>query len=1091
MSDHEHASPGRAPRPTPDYSQGGGGVIGWWARNSVAANLLMVIAIVGGFIGYMQMERLVFPSAAQNVVTIDAFWQGASPQELEEQILVRVEEAVADLEGIVEITARASENSGFVRIEANRSIDMQRFVNDVKLRVDAINNLPPAAERLVVRQNLNENWFMGMALHGDIDLVELKRLADEIRDEVSEEVYGASRAIVSATLGEEVSIEISDEKLREFGLTFDEVANAIRAESVNVGGGSVRTESGNVSVAVRNQANTAEDFENIIVRQTEDSATLYVRDIGTVNDGFVDANFEATFNGEPMAIIALRSLENDMNVVRTQRELKEYIESKQAELQNKGVTLTLWWDDSEAFFARTKTVLNSAAIGLMLVTLVLILFLRPIVAFWTGVGIATAFFGAVAILPLMGVSLNMLSLFAFLLVIGIVVDDAIIVGENIHNRVERGERGVTASIIGTQLVAKPVVFAVLTTMMAFAPWMMLTGPEVQFTRQISLVVIAALSFSLIESLLILPNHLAHLKPQRTDGPFGGLIRFQQRFANALMSFAHKVYRPLVTRAIQARYATVALFIAIFVVSIATLSMGFVRSSFLPDVEQDFIFVQIEMADGTPYSRIMEIKDQLVRAEEEFMEDMNARYPDQPIVQATSAFSFDDGIQAWISLHPAEDRPQGISTKDISERLRELLGPIPDAEEVNFISNFNNNQSRIVIVLQSDNLEQLRAAAGDVKTYLSSFDTVFDVRDSLQSAADEAQLQLLPGARSLDLDEAEVSRQLFQAFNGAEAQRLPRNGEDVRVVVRLSKSERESLETLETFRLRLNDGREVPLAAVADVDFGEGISSVQRRNRSRSLIVTADVAEGGQGAIYQDLGSNYFPQFDARFSDVTRIEGGDREDQQNFVNELFILSLIVLAAMYFLLAIAFRAIFQPLLVMIAIPFCLIGAIVGSLVFNTAFGLFSFFGIVAAAGVVINDNLVLIDYVNRLRREGMSAFNALIEAGVARFRPILLTSVTTFLGILPMMAERSTQAQFLQPMVVALGFAVVFALFLTLFLVPALYAVGSDIGRYVKWMWGGKRFVLIGRNEPSPAPAPVTDDGVTDDGGAAGARPLPAE
>ncbi len=1038
------------------------GLIAWWAQNGVAANLLMLLAIIGGIIGYIQMDRLTFPTAGWNGVTVSVSWPGASPAEVEEQILVRIEEAIADMEGIEAITSRANEGSGSVSIEALRSTDMEPFINDLKLRVDAINNLPAQALRPVVRRWMNDNWYMGMALHGNVDRLELKRLADDIRDEVARQVPGASRAIVNAALDEEVSIEVSDEALRRFGLTFEEVANAIRSESVNVGGGFVRTQSGNVSVATRNQANNAEEFENIIVRQTEDGALVRVRDVATVRDGFVDANFDATFNGEPMTIIALRTLEQGMNVVNTKRELADFIEAKQAELPP-GVNLTLWWDDSDAYFARMKTVLNSAGIGLILVLATLMLFLRPIVAFWVAIGIATAFLGAIAVLPYLGVSLNMLSLFAFLLVIGIVVDDAIIVGENIHNQVERGRRGHDAAIWGTRLVAKPVIFAIITTVLAFLPWILLSGPEVQFTGQISLVVMAALGFSLVESLLILPNHLAHLKPQRTTGFFGPLIRFQKRFADGLIWVANNLYRPLIATAIRTRYATVTLFISFMVLSIGALAMGYVKTSFMPDVEQDFIFVQIDMPDGTPYSRVLQIKEQLEVAEQAFMDEMNARYPEKPIVDAISAFSFDDGINAWISLHPAEDRPKDISVAEISEDLRERLGPVPDAEEVNFTSNFNNNQSRVFVSLQSDNLEALVAAATDLKAQLSTYDATFDVRDSMQSAADEARLSLLAGAQALGLTEAEVTRQLANAFYGVEAQRLPRDGQDVRVMVRLTKSERESLESLEQFRIRTDDGREVPLAAVAEVSFADGINRILRRDRQREVYVVADVKREELGQVYQDLEQNYYQFFDARHPQVNRVDVGERQDQNEFNQEVSVLFLIVLVGMYFLLAIAFRAIFQPLLILISIPFCLVGAVIGNLIMGVSLGLFSVFGIIAAAGVVINDNLVLIDYVNRLRREGMGAFQALVEAGTARFRPILLTSVTTFIGVLPMMMERSTQAQFLKPMVVALAFAIVFALFLTLFLVPALYALGSDIGRYFKWLWNGERFHLIGANE----------------------------
>lgn len=1051
------------------------GIIAWWADNWVAANVLMAIAIIGGLVGVGQMERLVFPTTGWNGVTVAVTWPGAAPAEVEEQILLRLEDSVADMEEIAELTAFAQEGYGHIQIEANRGADMNVVVDKVKLRVDAVNNLPRDAERPVVRQWLSDNWFMGMALHGNVDPLEIKRLAFDIRNEVAREIPGASRAIAEAVLSEEVAIEVSDEALRRYGLTFDEVSQAIQAASVNVSGGFVRTETGSIAVATRNQAQTAEEFEDIIIRQTEAGAVVRVGDVAFVNDGLIDVDYDATFNGEPMAIIALRSLQSGMDVVATQAALKEYIEEKADELPA-GVTLELWWDDSEAYFARINTVLNSALMGLVLVLATLMLFLRPAVAFWVSIGIATAFFGAFALLPWMGVSLNMLSLFAFLLVIGIVVDDAIIVGENVHNQVERGRQGLDAAVIGTRLVSKPVIFAVLTTMMAFAPFMMLSGPEVNFTRQISLVVIAALSFSLIESLLILPNHLAHLKPQRTDGMFGGVVRFQKRFADALIWVARNVYKPTIRMAIHTRYATVLGFFFMLFVGVALMSNGYVRSSFLPDPEMDFIQVNITMPDGTPYSRIEQVTQQLQQAEKRLMEDMNSRYPGREVVESVATFAFDTSVQAWISLAPAEDRPKDLPVSTISEELQREFGVVPDATEVSFASTFNNNQPRVFVSLQSEDLDALTAAATDLKAHLGSFSDVLDVRDSMTSAADEARLKLLPGAEALGLSESEVTRQLAQAFYGAEAQRIPRDGEDVPVWVRLPRTERESLESLETFRIRLSDGREVPLAAVAEIEFAEGISSIRRRERQREVTVVADVPRGAQEAIYANLEENYYPTFFIRHPDVKKADVGERQDQQAFNEELSTLFGIVLVAMYVLLALGLRALFQPLLILMSIPFCFVGALFGNLIMNTlfgydlSFGLFSVFGIIAAGGVVINDNLVFIDYVNRLRKQGVDGFTALVEGGTQRFRPILLTSVTTFVGVLPMLLERSTQAEFLQPMVVALAFAIVFALFVTLLFVPALYAVGSDIWRFYAWVMSGRAFTQIGHYDRLGKTAP---------------------
>ncbi|MCR9267742.1 MAG: efflux RND transporter permease subunit, partial [Alphaproteobacteria bacterium] len=473
-----------------------GGIIGWWARNSVAANLLMIVAVLGGILGYQALNREVFPSASFNGATVSVAWPGASPQEIEEQIVVRIEEALADMDGIETITSTAREGAGFVNIEGKRNVDIGQFIDNVKLEVDSVNNLPPSAYRPVVSQWRNQDQVVGFAVYGDIDRRELQAIGREVRDEVAQ-LPGASIVNLWASRNEEVSIEISEENLRRYNLTFDEVVRAVRASSLNASAGSVRTDLGEFGLTARQLADSAAEFEEIIIRQTSDGGTLRINDVATVTDGFVDSNLEATYNAETMVLVVVEQAPN-LDVVDTAQAVRDYIDRKSAELPE-GVQMSVWWDNSEMYTGRMETIRNSALVGGVLVLIVLFLFLRPMVAIWVTVGIFIAFGGAFLILPMMGVTLNMLSLFAFLLVIGIVVDDAIVVGENIHDRVERGEPGLTASIVGTQMVAKPVIFAVITTIMMFSPWMLLSGPEVQFTRQISLVVIAALAFSLIES----------------------------------------------------------------------------------------------------------------------------------------------------------------------------------------------------------------------------------------------------------------------------------------------------------------------------------------------------------------------------------------------------------------------------------------------------------------------------------------------------------------------------------------------------------------------------------------------------------------
>ncbi len=1057
MSEHDPSAHGQSGAASePEHK----GFLAWWARNSVAANLLMIISLIGGVIGYASLQRETFPSAEFNGATVSIGWPGASPQEVEEQLVLRIEESLADLDGIETITSTAVEGRGWVNIEADRSIDIPAFVDEVKLRVDSINNLPVDSFRPVVDRWRNEDQAYLMAVHGDVDRRELQRIAEAIRDEVASTVGEASLVVTQARLGEEVAIELSEDALNRYNLTFSEVARAIRASSLNASAGSVRTEQGDVQLASRQLADTREDFASIIIRQTADGGVIRVGDVAQVTDGLQDFNLEATFSGEPMVLIDVRAT-GATDVVTLAEQMNAYVERKQQELPA-SVSLTPWFQSADLYNSRMETIASSAALGLTLVLLILILFLRPIVAFWVTVGIATAFAGALMLLPALGVTLNMLSLFAFLIVIGVVVDDAIIVGENIHNRVERGERGMTAAVVGTQMVAKPVVFAVITTMMAFAPWMLLTGPEVQFTSQISLVVIAALTFSLIESLLILPAHLAHIGPQKTDGAFGWLIRAQAGIANALTLFARRVYAPFLAMTLRRRYSTLVTFVGLFAIAITLMSTGRVPFRFMPEVENELVQVNIQLPEGTPWSRTIQVADQLDAARVAVIEAYREEYPGSiDMVENDAAIITDASVRSWIKVSPPEDRPGNVSTREISDRLREALGPVPDAEEVTFDFTINQNATGMSFAINHPDLDVLRDASEALKEQLRTYATTYDVIDNLQTSADEVRITLRPDAQALGLTLADVTSQVRQAFFGEEVQRLPRGGEDVRVMVRYPRELRENIDALYDVRIRTNDGREIPLSAVAEIEFAPGINRINRRERQRTVTVSTELTDpDSAGDIRRDLEENFWPEWERRFPGASEGEIGDAEGQAEFFAELQTLQIIMLGSMYVLLAVAFRSYFQPLLIMTAIPFAFAGAVFGHFLFGMPLALFSFFGVGAAAGVVINDNLVLVDFVNRLRERGVGAFQALVDAGVQRFRPILLTTVTTFIGILPMMAERSTQAQFLKPMVVALGFAVVFALFLSLLLVPALYAIGVDVGRFVRGLWTGQKIPGIG-------------------------------
>jgi multidrug efflux pump subunit AcrB len=1008
----------------------------------------MIICFLGGLISYLQIEREGFPYVEFPGAQVQVTWLGASPQDIEEQIIVRLEEAMSDVSGIDQMFAFAGESGGSVTVIGKNNVSEDRLMRDIKRQVDAINTFPAAAERPQINLFRNREEVIRLAVSGDETVSErdLKRFAEKTRREVA--LLGAVPAVeLFGVRGEEVSIEVSEDSLRQYGLTFGEVAQAIRGTSVNTSSGQVQTDVGNMQIRTRKQANTKEEFANIIVRQSSNGAVIRVGDIADVIDGFEEVNLLATVNGNRTILVQLMSGPS-MDVVKMSDNTKAYLDRIKDDLPD-GMSITVWEDAAESYRGRIATIAKNFFTGLILVCLTLVLFLRPIIAFWVSVGIATAFAGGLALLPLFGVSFNMISTFAFLLVIGVIVDDAIIVGEAIHFKTEEGDTGEAAAVNGANMVMKPVIFAVLTTMIFFAPWMYLSGGTSEFTRAISLVVILALFFSLVESLLILPAHLAHLKPVN---PQSKIMRLQNRISESLMWVARKVYRPAITFALRRRYLTASIFSALMIITVGILSNGLVKSTFFPETESDQVEITVVMPEGTPYSRSLEVLKQIQIAEKKLEEEIKER--DGALIENWYTRSRNNNILALVKLVPPETR--SLTAKATAERLRELIGEVPDAENISVDYLDTNDGPPIQYVLNAKEFDDLEAAADDLMTQLRSYEGVFNVVNDMESASEEVQFDLKPGAEALGITTAEVARQVRQGFFGEEVQRLPRDGEDVRVYVRYPRSDRESLDFLGSIQIRTSDGRELPLAAVADLRFEKGTNRILRRERQRAIIVSAEVVSERIDEIRKELKDNFFDDFEVRHPRVQRGNIGRSEGEALFAKELMTFFLIAIGTAYFLVAVSFKSYSEPILILLAaIPFCFCGMIIGHLVMGVSMSLLSILGMFAAAGVAVNDNLVLLDYVHRLREKGMDGAQALIEAGTRRFRPILLTSLTTFVGLMPLLMERSIQAQWLIPIGISLAFGVLFALFVTLFFVPALYGIGADIRRFYISVFTGRQ------------------------------------
>ncbi len=1017
-------------------------LISWWARNPVASNLLLLGILLSGVLGFSMMEREVFPVFRTNQVQVEIAWPGAAPQEVEEQIIIRIEESLKNMDNIFHVYSTAEEGFAHIEIYTYPGENIEQFVSDIKMRVDSVNSLPRDIEKPRVRRVEYRGEMMRVAVHGFLEERELNRLAEDLRDEVAALPW-VSIVELFGTRREEVTIELSEQALRRYSLSFEEVANAIRASSINISSGRIRTETGDVLLRVRNMADSEEDFSNIVIRQSRNGGIVRVGDVAKVIDGFEENEILATLNGEPAVLLQILTTDN-MQVVKTSDTVREWMQERKKTLPE-GVSLSLWFDSADIYKSRMGTIGSSAYLGLILVFLVLILSLRPKVALWVTAGIGIAFIGTFSLLPVYDVSLNILSTFAFLLVLGIVVDDAIVVGESIHQHSHTMGGGVDSAIEGAYTVSKPVIFAVLTTMVAFAPWFFLSGEDAQITRQLSIVITVALAISLIEAFLILPSHLRNLKPREN---LGKLAQWQKNIEQSIVNFANTTYRKWIEIAVVHRYLTSSLFIAAFTISLGIFSSGWVKFSFMPEVENEIIYINVVLPTGTPYSRALAVLDQLQRAELALIDEVESKAESTggtgKLIEGWYTRSRRDSVIAIIKLAPPEIRD--LSAKEAATRLRELVGDIPDADEIEVNYTMNNSSPRISYILRHRDLNVLRAASRDTKTKLQEYEGTYFVRDNMRGESDELLMQLLPGAEKLGITLAQVSRQVRQAYFGEEVQRLPRENGDVKVMVRYPRELRYSLDSLNNFMVRTDDGREVPLFSVVSVDVATSVQRIQRRDGERMVRVTAGVVGELMSDIRTDMDDNFLTLLKERYPGLK--VGGSIESEDIFFEEIFSLYAIAFFLMYALIAVAFRSYWLPLLVMTAVPFGFMGAIYGHLIFGVSMALFSYFGIGAAAGVVINDNLVLIDYVGRLRDKGQAAMEAVIEGGVTRFRPILLTTVTTFVGLMPIMAERSTDAQFLKPAVLSLAFGVLFALFVTLFLVPALYCIGEDLGAMAK-------------------------------------------
>ncbi len=1035
------------------------GIIAWFAANHVAANLLMVFIIVAGLISVFTIRKQTTPDFELNTIQVRVAYLGAAPQEVEEGVVVKVEEAIQDVKGIVKLSGRAVEGMGTVTAEVSSAADMNEVLNEIKTRVDAISTFPGLTERPVIYKQEIPIHVVFLAIHGALDEFSRKTIAHEVRDELMQ-LPDVSTVEFLGDRPYEISIEVSEHVLRQYGLTMSEVSQAVKNSSVDMPGGTIKSDGGDILLRTEGQVYTGHQFGALVLRTFPDGTRLTLNDIAEITDGFVETDGYGRFDGDRTATLRVLA-SGEQNELTTAAAVRKYVDEKAVSLPD-GVEMDIWVDRSHYLKGRLQMMSSNMWQGAVLVFIVLSMFLRMKVAMWVVVGIPITFMGAMALMPLgpWPVTINMMSLFGFIIVLGIVVDDAIIIGESVYTKIRADGHTLDNVIRGAHKVAIPATFGVLTTIAAFAPLLFIGGIAGPFFEAISVVVVLCLFFSLVESKLILPAHLVHAKispideedlfnPQRYIGTREKIprlfLKFQRRVQHGLAAVIENWYKPWVERAVDNRGLTTSIFMAMLILTVGVLASGIVKFEVFPDQPSDFLRVDLEMQAGTAQSE----RDRVLGVLEDTILEMNAEYvaenPDTlPMLQHVGAFTRGEtGAVIFVEMPQSEERP--FNGDVINKKWRERAGEFAGVKEIDFNdANHLGGGPPLSFRLSGENYAGLEAAAADLEDKLAEYTGIIDIRNTADTGAQEIRLKIKPQAEALGLTMSSLGRQVRQAFYGEEAQRIQRGKDELKVMVRYPRAERRSIADLENMRIRTPNGDEVPFEAVADMSFGTGYSSISRLNRRRTITVSADIdTEIVESAeIVKTITEEYIPELLARYPGVSYGLEGASQEQVNLIRNLSVASIAALFLIYALIAIPLHSYSQPLIIMSVIPFGMIGAVIGHVIFGRSVSMFSLFGLVALAGVVVNDSLIMIDFINKARERGVELKQAVIGSGTQRFRAIILTSITTAVGLMPIMMEGSLQAQTVIPMAISLSFGILFATLITLFLIPSLYMLQID-------------------------------------------------
>ncbi len=1023
------------------------GIIAWFAHNPVAANLLMIVIMTIGLASAFSIQRSLFPTIDLRYVFITMAYPGAAPEEVEKGIVLKIEEAINDVDGIKRIESDAYESYARVVVEPQDGVDLGKLLDDIKIRIDAVQQFPEQAEKPIIRQPELQFPALTVQILGDLDERSMKAMADEIRRELLTFPEVSAANVVGAR-DYEIAIEISEQQLREYHLTLGEVARTIATSSIDLPAGSVQTENGDIMLRTIGQAYVQQDFESIVLKTWPDGTRLLLGDIANVNDGFVDGEGFSLFNGKYSLGIDLFAM-GKQDILDTAKVAKTYVAEKNAELPP-GIELTIWGDSTYYLNGRLGMMLRNLAMGALLVFIILALFLEIKLAFWVMLGIPVCFLGAMTIIntPYIDASLNMISIFGFILVLGIVVDDAIIIGESAYTEQEEHGHSVKSIVDGVYRVSTPATFGVLTTIVAFMPTLFIDGVFAAFPEACGWVVILCLCFSLVESKWILPAHLAHTKPTRNKL----LLRvdaIQERINLRLRHFIVHRYEPLVKKCIANRYATLAFFLSLFILAVGLLSGGVVRTVISPDAPGEFLHVDLQMSPGTPQRQTLAVISGVVadlqKVEEAYQRDEGIN---EKLITHTFAYG-KSNVSGGIYVELTKEDKRHISTREIEKRWREQVGTIHGIEVLSIKSEDGPSFGpAIAFDLKHKDFETLRAAAKDLENAMRHYAGLYDFRNGASDTGDEFHLDILPEAEALGLTRYELGNQVRHAFYGAEAQRVQRGIDEVKVLVRYPRADRETTNSVNSMFIRTPSGDAVPFESVASMKTRQGLLKATHIDFQRAAEVTAQADKKivEPGKIVAELEGTVLPALMKKYPGLSYAISGVSDEEAKLANSMLVGFILALFGIYALLAIPTKSYLQPLVIMGVIPFGIIGAIVGHWLTGYPMSMMSVMGVIALSGVVVNDSLILVDYINKAVASGTNLYDAILEAGSRRFRAIMLTSLTTFVGLIPMLLERSAQAQSIVPMAISLAFGIVFATVITLLLVPCLTMMLGDLEQW---------------------------------------------